>query len=138
MPHLAPVPPADCWDMLGRAVTAQVAFWHEDDIHAMPVNIMVRDGQVWFRTRTGGVKHRAASASARMAISVAVVTTGPDHLGVSATVRGPARLAEPPPGGITARPWAPEARAGVWVCVDVCTVEGRQLAPGMPDPSPGR
>ena len=71
MPHLEPVPERDCWELLGAAVTAQVSFWHEDEIHAMPVNIMVRDGQVWFRTPDEGIKVRAATANVRMAVAVA-------------------------------------------------------------------
>ncbi len=133
MPHLTPVPDVDCWDVLGAAVTAHVSFWHEDEIHAMPVNIMVRDGQIWFRTRPDGVKLRAAAANVRMAVAVTPPPDGLDHLGVSATARGPSRLAEPPVGGITVRPWAPDARDGAWVCVDVDTVVGRRLAPGSSD-----
>lgn len=128
MPRLAALPAAECWRRLAREYTAVVAFCHEDDVHVMPVNIGVRDHQVWFRTAEGA-KLRAARAGARMAVSVQH-HVDLDHVGWSLTARGPARVEATGPTGIGApsvRPWLLTARDGAWVCITVDAITGRRI-----------
>lgn len=138
MPHLAELPTAACWRRLQAAYTAVLAFTHEGDVHAMPVNVCARDGQIWFRA-TEGVKLRAARARARMAV---VVEWHDElaHTGGSVTARGDAREApEGPPPALRppVRPWWGDAQRGTWVVVAVDTITGRALRSGGGPPEGG-
>jgi hypothetical protein len=131
MPSLSALPPVECWARLEAVSTAMLAFAHEGDVHVVPVNICVRDRQVWFRTGEG-VKRRAARAGVRMAVALEQ-HDDLSHGGWSVAARGPASL-EPdgPPtrGRPTVRPWRRQAQEGDWVRVAVDTIEGRQLVLG--------
>ena len=134
MPSLAELTPAECWSRLGVEYTAIVAFTHEGDVHGLPVNVCVRDRQVWFRT-TEGLKLRAAAAGVRMAV-VVERHDEVEHGGWSVCARGPASVEpEGPPrrDAPVVRPWRRGARGGAWVRIAVDTITGRQLvAAGVP------
>ncbi len=131
MPTLVELPPAECWTRLEAEYTALLAFAHDGDVHTMPVNVCVRDRQVWFRTLEGA-KLRAARAGVRMAVAVER-HDDLDHHGWSVCARGTARVeSEGPParGAATVRPWRRGAGDGAWVRVAVDTITGRQLVAG--------
>lgn len=131
MPTLATLPVVECWTRLAGEYTAMLSFCHDGDVHAMPVNIVVRDRQVWFRAPEGA-KLRAARGGTRMALAVHR-QDAIDHAGWSVTARGRASVEEDGPpfdGGPPVRPWAMEARNGAWVHVAVDTITGRQLVLG--------
>ena len=128
MPSLAELTPAECWTRLAAAYTAIVAFAHEDDVHVLPVNVCVRDRQVWFRTAEG-LKLRAAAAGVRMAVAVERHDEV-EHHGWSVCARGPASVEPDGPPRRDApivRPWRRDAHDGAWVRVAVDTITGRQL-----------
>lgn len=131
MPHLVDLPPAECWTRLAATSTASLAFALEGDVHVEPVNVCVRDRQVWFRS-TDGLKLRAARAGVRMAVAIGA-HDDVEHRGWSVTARGPASVEpEGPPAGDrpTVRPWRRDAADGAWVRVAVDTITGRELVPG--------
>lgn len=131
MPHLAELPPGECWARLEAEYTALLSFAHEHDVHAMPVNICIRDRQVWFRA-TEGVKLRAARAGVRMALTVEQ-HDDLTHGGWSVSARGTASTSDQGPparGRPTVRPWRRGAQQGTWVHVAVDTITGRELVPG--------
>lgn len=131
MPTLAHLPASECWTRLAAAYTAVVSFAHEGEVHAMPVNCCVRDQAVWFRTASG-VKLRAASSGARMAVTIHAHDEL-QHSGWSVSARGRASIRPEGPSGDgapTVRPWLRDAGSGQWVRVDVDTITGRQLVLG--------
>lgn len=131
MPRLVDLPPVECWTRLEATSTASVAFVDDQDVHVEPVNVCVRDREVWFRS-TDGAKLRAARAGRRMAVAIGA-HDDLGHTGWSVTARGPAALApEGPPdeGRPTVRPWRRDAAQGAWVRVAVDTITGRELALG--------
>ncbi len=131
MPSLAELTPAECWTRLEAEYTALLSFAHEDDLHCLPVNVCVRDRQVWFRSAEG-LKLRAARAGVRMAVAVER-HDAIEHGGWSVSARGPASVEEegPPPGrGPIVRPWRRGAAGGAWIRVAVDTITGRQLVAG--------
>lgn len=133
MPSLRDLTTDECWARLRAEYTALVSFAHEGDLHAMPVNISVRDRSVWFRTEQG-TKLAAARAGARMVVAVEW-HDDLDHLGWSVAARGPAAVVPdgpPPDDAPVVRPWRQDAQYGEWVRVAVDTITGRQLALGTP------
>ena len=134
VPTLAEMPTAACWQHLAAAYTVTLCFAHDDDVHAMPMNAQVRDGEVWLRT-SGRVARRAAVAGVRMAVTVGEHDRT-EHPGWSVTARGPATVMDegPAPGaGPSLRPWRPEARdTGTWIRISVDTITGRRLGAAGP------
>ena len=131
MPQLAPLPPVECWHRLEAASTAFAAFTFEGDVHVEPVNVCVRDRQVWFRA-TDGLRLRAARAGVRVAVAIGA-HDDLEHRGWSVTARGAASVdpdGPPARGRPTVRPWRREAMQGAWVRVPVDTITGRELVPG--------
>lgn len=131
MPRLAELSTAECWTRLAAEYTALVAFAHEGEVHVLPVNVCVRDHDVWFRAGDG-VAQQAARSGARMAVAV---ERHDDlaHAGWSVAARGDAGVdADGPPaqGAPTVRPWRRGAQQGAWVRVAVDTITGRQLVLG--------
>lgn len=45
----------ECWRLLGSAETGRIAFVDESRIHVYPVNHVVREGSIYFRTSPYGV-----------------------------------------------------------------------------------
>lgn len=134
MPTLTEMPTAACWQHLAAAYTVTLCFAHDGDVHAMPMNALVQDGEVWVRT-AGAVAHRAAEHGVRMAVTVGEHDRA-DHTGWSVTARGPATVDDDGPaadGAPPLRPWRGRARDdGVWVRIDVDTITGRRLGAGGP------
>lgn len=134
MPTLATMSTAACWQQLAAAYTVTLCFAHDDDVHAMPMNALVRDGEVWVCT-AGDAARRAAERGVRMAVTVGEHDLA-EHSGWSVTARGPAGIAADGPSFGDARPmrpWRPEARdAGTWVRIDVDTITGRRLGAAGP------
>lgn len=134
MPTLSEMPTAACWQHLSAAYTVTLCFAHDGDVHAMPMNALVRDGEVWVRT-AGEVARRAAEHGVRMAVTVGEHDRA-EHTGWSVTARGPAAVADdgPRPGGdLPLRPWRREARdEGTWVRIDIDTITGRRLGAAGP------
>lgn len=128
MPTLVELPSDECWRRLAAEYTALLSFAFEDDVHVVPVNLCVRDRDVWFRTAEGA-KLRAARAGVRMAVAVER-HDDLTHGGWSVSARGPAGVEqEGPPArdAPTVRPWRRAAGDGAWVRVAVDTITGRQL-----------
>lgn len=115
---------------LRRAHLGVLAFCWDGEVHALPVNIGVDDGHVWFRAG-GGTKQAAAAAGTRMAVHVHE-TVLVDHDGWSVTARGHAEVhGTGPADGLLpqVRPWAEESRDAPWVRIPLDRVDGRHLAP---------
>ncbi len=137
---------ATCWRLLARAAFGRIAFFHDNELHVLPVNAAVRAEKVIFRVEEGSL-----IASVGHGAVVAYESDEIDHSaesGWSVLVRGSLWDVTDTPAAaawdeLTVRSWAPGRRCR-WMCVEPATVTGRILSrqrvlhrPGeLADPSP--
>lgn len=121
---------AECWDLLGGQLVGRFAFLSGNRIEVFPVNYVVDDGVVYFRTASNGAIERAMP---RDSASFQIDAFDPAHAaGWSVLVSGraerildPARLVElfrlP-----MEQPWAGGLRVA-FIAVRPVTVTGRRV-----------
>jgi uncharacterized protein len=121
---------ATCWRLVARAGFGRVAFFHDDELHVLPVNAAVKGEKVIFRAVTGSRLAQVGNGS-----MVAFESDEPDpaaESGWSVLVRGSlwdvtdTQMAS---GWdeLTVRSWAP-GRHGRWMCLEPTSVTGRVLS----------
>jgi transcriptional regulator with XRE-family HTH domain len=130
VPELEVLDEAACWRHLDTRGVGRVVFDEEEGPVALPVNYVVQDRTVAFRTSATGPIARAAAAGRPLALEV-------DHLdevrgegwsvlvrGAAASVEDPARLAAFE--GLGLQPWAGGDRHQV-IALEVREVSGREI-----------
>jgi hypothetical protein len=125
----------ECWRRLARRPVHWLAFTDDDDLHVLPVNAVVVDRTLAFRTGPGR-KLEAARAGRRMAMTAGSIQVEA-HRAWSVTARGTPRIATDPDelarlDRLPLRPWVRTAVDGAWIVVDVDTVTGRVVDPSAP------
>lgn len=127
---LVPIDAEGCVALLGQAPWARVGFVVDDVPTVLPVNILVRDDAIYFRTAAGS-KLGSAAASSR----VAVQADGGDtthRIGWSVLVTGRSSIVtdhaeEESLLSLPFEPWALPDDKHFWVRVDVEAVSGRRI-----------
>ena len=122
----------ECVELLGTTSVVRIAFVTEDRPSVLPVNHLLHDGAIYFRTAPGS-KLGTAAADSQVAVEAdegydatrtgwSVVAHGRAHI-VTDQAEQEALLA------YNFEPWAlPDDRA-FWVRVDVDDVSGRRIVP---------
>ena len=121
---------ATCWRLLARAGFGRVAFFHDDELHVLPVNAAVKAEKVIFRVLAGSLI-AAAGHGAMVAFESDEIDLTAES-GWSVLVRGSLwDITDTPTASawdeLTVRSWAP-GRPGRWMCVEPSTVTGRILS----------
>jgi uncharacterized protein len=137
---------ATCWRLLARAGFGRIAFFHDDELHVLPVNAAIKAEKVIFRALDGSLL-AAAGHGATVAFESDEIDLSAES-GWSVLVRGSLWDVTDTPAAtawdeLTVRSWAP-GRRGRWMCVEPAAVTGRILSrqrvldrPGeLADPSP--
>lgn len=127
-PRLATLVAYDCWSLLGGAEIARVAWQSPRGVAIVPVNYVVADGAVWFRTDPSSTVAREAGGRR---VVVEVDQVDPEkHAGWSVIVTGVAELVEfldVPDMLVDMRIW-PEGQHSLFVRVDPDEITGRRLS----------
>jgi nitroimidazol reductase NimA-like FMN-containing flavoprotein (pyridoxamine 5'-phosphate oxidase superfamily) len=126
-----------CLRLLGTAPVGRVAVAVPGEAPlVVPVNFLLVDERIVFRTDYGTVFRQAVLAEGPVSFEVDAfdVTT---RTGWSVVVQGPANeVGEWEASGLTLRPWAPGSKEH-WVQLEARSVTGRRLVlpelPGWPD-----
>ena len=127
-PRLATLVAYDCWSLLGQAEIARVGWESPAGVAIVPVNYVVADGAVWFRTDPASTLAREAGGH-RVVVEV-------DHVdplrqsGWSVVVTGVAQLVEfldVPDMLVDMRIW-PAGQHSLFVRVDPDEISGRRLS----------
>jgi transcriptional regulator with XRE-family HTH domain len=127
-PVLEPMGPTECMRLLERGGVGRVAVASGEEIDVLPVNFVVHDGMVVFRTKPSTVL--AGEANGRVTFEIDRIDEGM-RSGWSVLVRGPARvLAEPElrlvEAGAEVETWAGGER-DLYVAVTPERVSGRRI-----------
>jgi len=134
-PRLATLVAYDCWSLLGQAEIARVGWQSAAGVAIVPVNYVVADGAVWFRTDPSSALAREAGGT-RIVVEVDHVDPRA-HAGWSVVVSGTAQLVEfldVPDMLVDMRIW-PGGNHALFVRVDPDEVTGRRLS-AAPDDRP--
>jgi uncharacterized protein len=127
---LVPLDPGECVTLLENAPWVRIGFVADGGPSVLPVNHLIHDGEIYFRTGAGSKLGTAAAVGA-----VAVQADGGDEdqrIGWSVVAHGQASIVTDPEleERLMARPfepWAlPDDRA-FWVWVEVATITGRRI-----------
>jgi hypothetical protein len=127
--HMQELDPAECWELIGGRSVGRVAFCTEDGPLVLPVNFVVHEGQVLFRTSPHNVI--AAHLNGKPAAFEVDDVDDFTQSGWSVLVQGRAEFLESvdelPPG---TRPvaWA-EGTRSLFVSVRARSITGRRLFP---------
>ena len=127
VPHLATLIAYDCWSLLGQAELARVGWQGPSGLAIVPVNYVVDDGALWFRTTPTSALAREA-ARARVVVEVDEVDAEA-HAGWSVVVTGVAELIEfldVPDSLVEMRIW-PGGKHGLFGRVEPDQITGRRL-----------
>ncbi len=130
---------ATCWRLFARAGFGRLAFFHDDELHVLPVNAAAKDKKVIFRAIDGSL---IASAGRGAMVAFESDEIDPsDESGWSVLVRGSLwdvtdTLAAAAWDELTVRSWAP-GRPGRWMCIEPIAVTGRMLSRRRVLNSPG-
>lgn len=118
---------AECWDLLSAAEIGRIAWCERGGPVVLPVNIAVRDGEVWLRTKP---QSSLASHVHDHQVAVEVDDVDPfNQAGWSVLVRGRGEMVAydlRPPGWEEPTPWAEGSRP-LLVRVVPTSVTGRRL-----------
>lgn len=120
----------ECVALLEDAMFVRVAFVHDDTPHVLPVNHVIHDGALYFRTAPGSKLGTAASTGL-----VTVEADGGDaaaRVGWSVVAHGRASIVTDEQEltalmGLRFEPWALPATRAFWVRVDVHDLQGRRI-----------
>lgn len=120
----------ECVTLLEQAPWVRIGFITDDAPHVLPVNHLLRDDAIFFRTAPGS-KLGTAAAGAR----VAVEADGGDErtrIGWSVVAHGNAEIVTDPvlEERLLAQPfepWALPDDKGFWVRVEVSSISGRRI-----------
>lgn len=127
-PRLATLVAYDCWSLLGEAEIARVGWQSPDGVTIVPVNYVVADGALWFRTDPSSTIAREAGGNR---VVVEVDHVDPQlHAGWSVIVTGVAELVEfldVPDMLVDMRVW-PGGQHSLFVRVDPDEITGRRLS----------
>lgn len=127
---LATIDDDECVRLLGAAPWVRVAFIADGVPEVLPVNVLVRDDGIYFRTATGSKLGTAAAAGA-----VTVQADGGDEhtrIGWSVVVHGHASIVtdqdvEEALLALPFEPWALPDDRDFWVRVDMASMSGRRI-----------
>jgi transcriptional regulator with XRE-family HTH domain len=127
-PVLEPMGPTECMTLLERGGVGRVAVATGDDIDVLPVNFVVFDGEVVFRTSPSTALARQANQ--RVTFEVDRIDQGL-RSGWSVLIRGPARVLTEPDLHLVAaaaelEPWAGGVR-DLYVAITPERVSGRKI-----------
>ena len=132
-PRLATLIAYDCWSLLRSAEIARVGWQRPSGLAIVPVNYVVDDGALWFRTTPTSSLAREA-AGARVVVEVDEVDAA-KHSAWSVVVTGVAELIEfldVPDSLVEMRIW-PGGKHGLFVRVEPDEITGRRLLPATHD-----
>ncbi len=127
---LAPLEREDCVDRLGAAEYVRVAFTADDAPTVMPVNHVLHDGAIYFRTAPGSKLGTAAAGGL-----VAVEADDGDvqrRIGWSVVAHGHASIVTDDEvietlHAMPFEPWALPDDRSFWIRVDVHDISGREI-----------
>jgi len=130
--RLVDVPSFDCWHLLRSAHIARVAWNGANGVAIVPVNYVVADGALWFRTTPYSQLARECSGQ-----WVAVEADGVDpteHFAWSTVVRGVAEFldSDDAPHVVAEFEVWPSGPRPLFVRVEAVEVTGRKLMPAPP------
>ncbi len=119
----------ECLDLLARAAIGRIAYVSDDEPTVVPVNYLLHEGTVVFRT-TYGTTLDTVATGARVAFEVDSFDEG-SHTGWSVVVRGKAEEIWVPEElqaarTLPLRPWAPGERAH-YVRIMPSSITGRRI-----------
>ena len=127
---LVTIDPDECVRLLDEAPWVRIGFVVDGAPSVLPINVLLHDEAIFFRTAAGSKLGTAASAGA-----VAIQADGGDEsarVGWSVVANGTASIVTDPAveEALLARPfepWALPDDARFWVRVDVDSVSGRRI-----------
>ena len=121
---------ATCWRLLARAAFGRIVFFHDGELHVLPVNAAVKAEKVIFRVLDGSLVASAGQGGMVAFESDEIDLTA--ESGWSVLVRGSLwdvtdTAAAMAWDELSVRSWAP-GRHGRWMCVEPTAVTGRILS----------
>lgn len=127
--HLAGTSAFDAWHLLGGADVARIAWAGPAGVSIVPVNCVLADGALWFRTTPDSAIARAGEGT-----EVAVEADSLDPVartGWSVVLRAVIELVEPhvAPAAVAELCIWPEGHRDVYVRLEPTVVTGRRLLP---------
>jgi uncharacterized protein len=127
--HIQSLTVDECLDLLGASSLGRVAFVHDESPHIVPVNYLLHEGTVVFRT-TYGTTLDTIAAGARVAFEVDAIDEQ-THAGWSVIIRGKAEEIWLPEeieaaSHLPITPWAPGDR-NHYVRIFPSTITGRRI-----------
>lgn len=127
---LVPVDDDEALRLLGQTRLARVAFIHHGEPDVLPVNHLVVEGRVVFRTSAGS-KLGAAAADSRVALEADSYDPA-THSGWSVVAYGTARIVTDEDHleelhGLDFQPWVSADRRDFWVEVELDRISGRRI-----------
>lgn len=118
--------PEECWDLLRRSEFGRLAYRLGEDVNIVPLNAVVDDGRLVFRTAEGS-KLLGLHMSDAVAYEVDEMTA---EQATSVVVRGHARVLEGAEeeraDALHVTPWS-TAWKGTFVAIDVTEITGRRF-----------
>ena len=128
--ELVPIDPSDCIDLLAEAPYVRIGFVAEGEPTVLPVNAVLHEDAIYFRTSPGSKLGSAAADAV-----VAVEADGGDaeaRIGWSVVAHGHASIVtdaalEEVLFGLPFEPWALPDTREFWVRVEVASVSGRRI-----------
>lgn len=127
---LVVIDPSECIDLLGQAPWVRIGFLADGEPSVLPVNAVLHDDAIYFRTGAGSKLGTAAADS-----MVAIEADGGDteeRIGWSVVAHGRAsivtdRALEETLMSLPFEPWALPDTRDFWVRVEVASVSGRRI-----------
>lgn len=127
---LVPIPEAECWGLLAEAPLARIGFSTDGGPDVLPVNHLVHDGRLVFRSAPGSKLGVAAAGST---VAIEVDEYDPEsHTGWSVVAYGHAHIVTEPEHlselhSIDFAPWTSPDLRDLWIEVDVERISGRRV-----------
>lgn len=127
---LVPIEPEECLRLLGSVGISRVGFVTNDGPDVLPVNHLVHDGRIVFRSAPGS-KLGIAAAGARVAVEADDISET-TNTGWSVVAYGEARIVTDPERLealhlVDFAPWASPDLRDHWIEIDPDRVTGRRL-----------
>jgi uncharacterized protein len=132
-PHpgdLAVIDPTECVTLLEAAMFVRIAFIADDHPNILPVNHLVHNGAIYFKTAPGS---KLGNAAAGQLIAVEADSGDPQRrIGWSVVAHGRASIVTDPAEieslmALPFEPWALPDTREFWVRVDVQRIDGRRV-----------
>jgi uncharacterized protein len=138
---LEPIDVGSCLELLGATPFVRLGFLTDGTPTILPVNHVLLDGTLYFRTAAGG---KLASAAAQQRVAVEADGIDVDrHVGWSVVAHGSASIITDPTvlerlHSTSSSPWTSPDEKVFWVGVTLDNIAGRRIIPPTPaSGSPG-